>query len=66
MKNSQLIKLLIKRLLLKTIVLLVTLAQPLLIKAQIRIDWQQCYGSLEDDWGLSIVQSDNGLIVHWA
>lgn len=63
MKNSQLIKLLIKRLLLKTIVLLVTLAQPLLIKAQIRIDWQQCYGSLEDDWGLSIVQSDNGFTI---
>ena len=47
----------------KTIALWIALAVPMLINAQVRIDWQQCYGSQGDDYGFSILSSNEGYSV---
>lgn len=39
------------------------LSLPTLVNAQIRIDWQQCYGSLGPDYGFSIQPSNEGISV---
>lgn len=49
--------------LLKTVALWAVLGVPTLVKAQINIDWQQCYGSLGQDYGFSILPSNTGFSV---
>ena len=41
----------------------IAIAMPMLINAQVRIDWQQCYGSLEPDYGFSILPSNSGFTI---
>ena len=48
---------------LKTVALWIVLALPMLVKAQINIDWQQCFGSLGQDYGFSILPSNTGFSV---
>lgn len=47
----------------KTLALWVALLVPVLVSAQVRIDWQQCYGSLGADYGFSIIPSSTGFSV---
>ena len=48
---------------LKVAVLWTALAVSLPVNAQVRIDWQQCYGSLGPDYGFSILPSNESFSV---
>ncbi|MBO7616247.1 MAG: T9SS type A sorting domain-containing protein [Bacteroidales bacterium] len=48
---------------LKVAVLWTALAVSLSVNAQVRIDWQQCYGSLGPDYGFSILPSNESFSV---
>ena len=41
----------------------IMMAASVKLNAQIRIDWQQCYGNTVDDYAYNIHETDNGLAV---
>ena len=43
--------------------MIVSMAAPFILAAQVRIDWQQCYGSLGEDYGYSVIQTDHAFTV---
>ncbi len=49
---------------LKMAALWIALSMPTLINAQVRIDWQQCYGSLGPDYGFSILPNNEGFSIY--
>ena len=42
------------------IIFLLLILNSVLLPAQIRIDWQQCYGSMGIDEALGIIQNETG------
>ena len=49
--------------LVRTVIMALSWMASLSLAAQVRVDWQQCYGSLGNDYGHSVIQNENALTV---